>query len=138
MPLKAFEEILVFYKKLPTYNPQGLQKVGTRKLRKSNQTPNYKASGEFMSGKYTGYPKNILEFPCVQKTKHPTQKPVALLEYLIKTYTNEGELVLDNCMGSGSTGIAALNCNRRFFGIEENIDFYDVAKNRINSMFGLI
>jgi site-specific DNA-methyltransferase (adenine-specific) len=131
MPLKAFEEILVFYKKLPTYNPQGLKKVGTRKLKKSNATPNYRAKGPFISGEYTGYPKNILEYPCVQKTNHPTQKPVELLEYLIKTYTNEDDLVLDNCMGSGSTGVAALKNHRRFIGIEQNEKYYGIACSRM-------
>lgn len=81
----------------------------------------------------TRYPNDVLEFNRVVlgKTLHPTQKPVALLEYLIKTYTNEGEVVLDNCMGSGSTGEAALNTNRRFFGIEKYPDIYQIAHNRI-------
>ena len=82
------------------------------------------------------YPKNILNHKTVfnrskEKTPHPTQKPVALLEYLIKTYTNEGEVVLDNCMGSGSTGVACVNTNRNFIGIELDKDYFNIAKQRI-------
>lgn len=83
------------------------------------------------------YPKNIIKYSkynaeCNQLNRvHPTQKPVALCEYLIKTYTNEGELVLDNCMGSGSTGVAAINTNRKFIGIELEQNYFDIAKNRI-------
>ena len=81
----------------------------------------------------TRHPTNILKFPKEygKEILHPTQKPVALLEYLIKTYTNEGELVLDNCMGSGSTGVACLNTNRRFIGIEKNEKYFAIAKERI-------
>ena len=82
------------------------------------------------------YPTNILEFSnAVQKGKvHPTQKPVPLCEYLIKTYTNEGETVLDNCMGSGTTGVACKNLNRKFIGIELDDTYYEIAKNRINGV----
>lgn len=79
----------------------------------------------------TGYPKNILKFKNDIETIHPTQKPVALLEYLIKTYTNEGETVLDNCMGSGSTGIACMNTNRQFIGMEKEKKYFDIATKRI-------
>ncbi len=81
----------------------------------------------------TGYPKNLLDFPNDRKTSHPTQKPVALLEYLLKTYTNENEIVLDNCMGSGSTGIACLNLNRQFIGIEKDQTYFDMAQQRITN-----
>lgn len=78
------------------------------------------------------YPLTILKFKRDKEKLHPTQKPVALLEYLIKTYTNEGETVLDNCMGSGSTGIACLKTNRNFIGIEKDDKYFDIACNRIN------
>ena len=78
------------------------------------------------------YPKQVIEFGVVERgTLHPTQKPVKLLEYLIKTYTTEGEVVLDNCMGSGSTGVACRNLNRRFIGIELDKAYFEIAKNRI-------
>ena len=78
----------------------------------------------------TNYPKNLLSFP-VERGLHPTQKPVTLLEYLIRTYTNPGETVLDNCMGSGSTGVAALKCGRNFVGIEKEEKYFLVAQERI-------
>lgn len=81
---------------------------------------------------FTNYPKNILEFKC-ERGLHPTQKPVTLLEYLVKTYTNEGETVLDNCMGSGSTGVACVNTGRKFIGIELDKKYFDIAKGRIEA-----
>ena len=81
--------------------------------------------------KYTGYPNNILEFPRDKNAVHPTQKPVALLEYLVKTYTNEGDTVLDNCMGSGSTGVACQNTNREFIGMELDEKYYEIACERL-------
>jgi site-specific DNA-methyltransferase (adenine-specific) len=87
---------------------------------------------------HTGYPKHILEFSGVnvgsKERFHPSQKPVDLLEYLIKTYTNEGETVLDNCMGSGSTGVAAMNTGRKFIGIEQDEKYFEIAKQRINDV----
>ena len=80
---------------------------------------------------FTNYPTNILKFANEGNTKHPTQKPVELLEYLIKTYTKEGEIVLDNCMGSGSTGVACVHTNRNFIGIEIDEEYFDIAKKRI-------
>lgn len=82
---------------------------------------------------FTGFPHNVLEYPNVigKQAIHPTQKPVELLEYLIKTYTNEGETVLDNCMGSGSTGVACINTNRNFIGIELDENYFNIAKERI-------
>ena len=77
------------------------------------------------------FPLSVLHFPAVERTLHPTQKPVALLEYLIRTYTNEGETVLDNCMGSGSTGIACVNLNRSFIGIEMDDKYFEIASKRI-------
>ena len=95
----------------------------------------YTMRGTHKPQKYTGYPTHVLKFDNVNslERKHPTQKPVDLLEYLIKTYTNEGETVLDNCMGSGSTGVAALNTGRDFIGIELDKNYFQIAENRINS-----
>jgi site-specific DNA-methyltransferase (adenine-specific) len=81
----------------------------------------------------TGYPRQVLRFSSESNTLHPTQKPIELLEYLIKTYTNEGELVLDNCMGSGSTGVSCINTNRNFIGIELDENYFNIAKDRINA-----
>ena len=87
--------------------------------------------------KYTNYPNNLLFFNKESKSLHPTQKPVDLLEYLIKTYTNENDIVLDNCMGSGSTGVACANTNRRFIGIELTEYYYNIASNRIYKAYQL-
>ena len=81
--------------------------------------------------KYTNYPSEIIEFGLDKGIVHPTQKPVALMQYLIKTYSNEGETVLDNCMGSGTTGVACVNTNRKFIGIERDGEYFDKAKKRI-------
>lgn len=138
-PLRNKEDILVFYKKQPTYNPQMTQgepyknKAGKDHSSQSSMTGSYgKYSNYRPDNEGTRYPKQILKFNVVQRgTLHPTEKPVALLEYLIKTYTNPGDLVLDNCMGSGSTGEAALRTGRKFIGIEKDKDFFDIASNRI-------
>lgn len=138
MPLRAHEDILVFYKKLPTYNPQKTtghpRKVSTvEHKRNSKMTEDY--------GKYTAkgydsterFPTSVLTF-ATDKQKyaaHGTQKPVALCEWLIKSYTNEDDTVLDFCMGSGSTGVAANNAKRNFIGIEKDAGFFDIAKKRI-------
>ena len=138
MPLRAHEDILVFYKKLPTYNPQKTtghpRKVSTvEHKRNSKMTEDY--------GKYTAkgydsterFPTSVLTF-ATDKQKyaaHGTQKPVALCEWLIKSYTNEDDTVFDFCMGSGSTGVAANNTKRNFIGIEKDADFFDIAKKRI-------
>ena len=142
-PLRDAENICVFYKKQCFYNPQfakgepysALKGGKTSKISEKGQT----TYGTFMNGaEYRNdnngfrYPKQIIEFGVVERgTVHPTQKPVALLEYLIKTYTNEGETVLDNCMGSGSTGVACQNTNRNFVGIELDEHYFEVAKKRI-------
>ena len=143
MPLKNIETISIFYKKLPTYNPQGLIKTKP-KINKNSKT--HKAygikGGSALNGgrfkdeyiqEYTNYPRQNLIFS-IQKGLHPTQKPVPLLEYLIKTYTNEGELVLDFTMGSGSTGVAALNTNRRFIGIELDENYFNIAIKRLKDI----
>jgi len=134
MPLKSHENILVFYRSKPTYNPQmwystpysgfssDVSKIGeVYGSQKSKHRDNPEGSR---------YPKTILKYK-QEKGLHPTQKPVGLMEYLIKTYTNEGDIVLDNTMGSGTTGVACMNCNRNFIGIESDKKYFDIAKERI-------
>lgn len=137
MPLKSHENILVFYKALPTYNPQKW-KGNPYKAKSGNTTSkNYgEFDGEWHTENKDGlrYPVDIIKFN-KEHGLHPTQKPVALLEYLIKTYTNEGETVLDNCMGSGSTGVACANTGRRFIGIELDENYFDIAKKRIEEAY---
>ena len=139
-PMRCIEDICVFYQKKPTYNPQGLKKLEKPKTRtKPTENGVYDGfSGGNLTQEYTNYPVNLLEIKneAVDSRKrfHPTQKPVALLEYLIKTYTNEGETVLDNCMGSGSTGVACVNTNRNFIGIELDKEYFKIAKKRINEV----
>ena len=134
-PLKSHENILVFYKKSPTYNKQywystPYKKINGNKKQSSVYHDSHDVDTESTDGKRN--PLSILSFPRDGNRVHPTQKPVALLEYLIKTYTNEGETVLDNCMGSGSTGVACVNTNRRFIGIELDDKYFEIAKQRIN------
>ena len=136
MPLYDYEIISVFYKKLPTYNPQmGKGKAYSNSHKPDDSGDCYgKVSYSSRNNVQTRYPKRIISFDVdMGEHLHPTQKPVPLLEYLIKTYTNEGETVLDNCMGSGSTGVAAKNLNRNFYGIELDEHYFEVAKERIES-----
>jgi len=138
MPMKAHENILVFYKKAPTYNPQmteGHKPMSTVKtLQHTNN--NY---GEFkpmqnLDKRTTRYPRSVQYIAKPNNNGHnlhPTQKPVALFEYLIRTYTNPGETILDNCIGSGTTGVAALNTGRNFIGIEQDADYARIANERI-------
>lgn len=152
MPMKAHENILVFYKKLPTYNPQMTQghprkvsskesrakSVERQKLKVENKDSNYNFYGESVEGydSTERYPLSVQVFAKDQQKEnyHPTQKPVALLEWLLKTYTNEGDLVLDNCMGSGSTGVACVNLNRNFIGMELTEQYFEIAKERIEKV----
>jgi DNA modification methylase len=139
MPMRDKEDIVVFYSKQCTYNPQF--KVGTPYKNKAGKdhsattsmTDNYGAFTNFRNdndGKR--YPKQVLNFPVVERgTVHPTQKPVVLMEYLIKTYTNEGETVLDFTMGSGTTGVACVNTDRNFIGIELDEGYFKIAQERI-------
>ena len=140
MPMKSHENALVFYKVLPTYNPQmttGHTPVhsAVKTIESQNKTSIYgKATREMVSGGSTSrYPRDVIKFKWdTQKSSlHPTQKPVALFEYLIKAYTNPGELVLDNCMGSGTTAIACMNTGRNFIGFEMDKGYYDIAYRRI-------
>lgn len=136
-PLRKIENISVFYKKQCTYNPQGLIFGSFDNNRPSRKT---KEKGEYTFGtekdfgisEATNYPNNVLSYSNGNnKNVHPTQKPIALLEYLIRTYTNEGETVLDFTMGSGSTGVACVNTNRHFIGIELEPGYFEIAKKRI-------
>lgn len=144
-PLKNIEIISVFSKSNMAngsknnmiYNPQGLIRIDKEwkrpKLSKNSETAhtgkNWKTERIL---EYTNYPRQILKFSNPNKGQvHPTQKPVDLCQYMVKTYTNEGDIVLDNCMGSGTTGIACLKTNRKFIGIEKEIKYFDIAKNRL-------
>lgn len=139
MPLRTHENIYVFYKHLPTYNPQ-MRKGFEPYERRNQQNPekvgsNYcLPSGNFKTRKSDGdrFPVDVIKFSNNNHhTVHPTQKPVPLLEYLIKTYTNEGMTVLDNTMGSGSTGVAAKHLKRNFIGMELDEKYFEIAKQRI-------
>ena len=133
-PLKKTENILVFYQKLPLYNPQFEQGKPYKKIAGNNgNSTNYGKFTRSGSGSEDGlrFPGNVLTFPAVQRTVHPTQKPVALCEYFIKTYTRPGELVADICAGSGTTAVAALNTGRRFLCFETVPAYYAAASERI-------
>jgi site-specific DNA-methyltransferase (adenine-specific) len=144
-PMKVIEDCLLFCKGTPTYNPvlrevKPYSHVLPKPKNGSSQHMDSKSvdsEGNRIYKTYnTAYPINVLEFSrdnmAKGKSLHPTQKPVALLEYLIKTHTNEGEIVLDNCMGSGSTCVACKNLNRRYIGIELDDNYFDIAINRLN------
>ena len=144
-PLRIFENICVFYKEQPTYNPQGLiYKPKTQ--RRGSVGGNYHSakSNEYVS-EYENYPKDILRFAKDTDGFHPTQKPVNLLRYLLATYSNEGDTILDNCIGSGTTAIAAIREKRHFIGFELNEEYYEKAMKRIkkeqteieNSLFNM-
>lgn len=125
---------LIFYERQPAYNPQGLSRKPVPTIRKGgNNGGNYGKSNKDAVQEFEGYPRSVLDIPSEGKTVHPTQKPVALMEYLIRTYTNEGETVLDNCMGSGTTGVACANTGRKFIGIERDDKYFAIAKQRIES-----
>lgn len=134
-PMKVNEDILIFYKKQPTYNPQytyGDPYVRWNTQKAVDKQTNYGKHKENIA-KSDGrrLPLTVLNFNRVERPLHPTQKPVELLEWLIKTYTNEGETVLDNCIGSGSTAVAAINTGRNFIGFEVDKGYYDIANTRI-------
>ncbi len=139
MPLKNNENISVFYKKLPLYNPQmrtGFKPYVAKQGAKKSE--NYgEQTGAVTVSNGERYPLTTIYFNRDKNKVHPTQKPVALLEYLIKTYTNEGDVVLDNTMGSGSTGVACVNTNRNFIGIELDKDYFKIAEKRISDAEGI-
>lgn len=136
MPLRQHEDLMVFYRKLPVYNPQKVEGSPNHGRKKSAPTSNNNY-GDF---KYTPTDESGLKYPtsiiCFSKPHssvalHPTEKPVELIEWLIKTYSNKADTILDFCMGCGSTGVAALNLGRNFIGIEKNSQYYEIAKERI-------
>lgn len=138
-PMKAHENILVFYSKQPTYNP-----IKTSGHKRKTATKRYDLTDVY--GKQTfdalpydsteRYPRSVIKFPSDKQREafHSTQKPVALCDYLIRTYTNPGEIVLDNAMGSGSIGVAALGCGRRFIGMELEAKFFDISCRRLQDL----
>jgi len=141
MPLRSHEDILVFYKKLPTYNPQKTtvhkRKVSTAKhKRNSKKTTNYNEHGLTTYNSTERYPKSVLTFTTDKQKSalHPTQKPLELIKYLVRTYTNENDWVLDNTMGSGTTGVACLKTKRNFIGIELDKKYFNIAQNRIQNI----
>lgn len=136
-PMKAHENVLIFYKKLPLYHPQMTQghKPTHSYTKHTTDGSCYgkTAIGISGGGNTDRYPRDVLKFKWdTQKSAlHPTQKPIALLEYLIKTYTNKGDVVLDNCMGSGSTCVAAIKTSRHYIGYELEQKYFDIAERRI-------
>ena len=137
-PMKNHENVLVFYKEMPTYNPQGLVRKETPTIRKGGDNgTNYGRSDRDAIQEFENYPRSILQVASEGNGFHPTQKPVALMEYMVRTYTNEGDVVLDNCMGSGTTGVACVNTGRRFVGIEKEPDYFKTASRRIYDAAGI-
>ena len=138
MPMSIYENIILFgrfgmsknAKIQPIYNPQGLVFINKHKKAKTSTDHRVCENNIDHIQKFKNYPKQILRFKS-ERGSHPTQKPVALMEYLIKTYTNENETVLDFTMGSGTTGVACKNINRKFIGIELNNTYFDIAQKRI-------
>jgi site-specific DNA-methyltransferase (adenine-specific) len=128
-PMSIFEDILIFGEKI-RYNPQNLIPFN-KKVKRGHNGENYGTSGKENFQEFTNYPLDILCFNSDPNKLHPTQKPVELCEYLIKTYTNENDLVLDNCMGSGTTCLAAKNLNRQFIGMEKEESYFNIAKTRL-------
>ena len=134
-PIRCIEDVAVFYTKQSNYNPQGLVSGCFKTGRKSKQGT--EKGQTYGSQKYSepssagNYPRQLLRFSGVHKPIHPTQKPVALMEYLIKTYTNEGDTVLDFAAGSFTTGVACVNLNRKFIGIELDKDYFEIGVKRI-------
>jgi site-specific DNA-methyltransferase (adenine-specific) len=137
-PLRESEDVVVFYEAQPTYNPQMVQGAPYRATG-SKKSANYGSQVKSTTICDDGlrYPRNIIAIPADERGTvgriHPTQKPVALMEYLIRTYTNEGETVLDNTMGSGTTGVACMNTGRNFIGIERDPGYFEIARARIEA-----
>jgi len=142
MPLRRHEHIAVFYKKLPKYRPQfsegqplhGRGKAYRTKEHINRNYGSFEPTEDVRKGSTEKYPTSILTFPKAHpsRAEHPTEKPIELLEYLIKTFTDEGDIVLDNCMGSGSTIVAAIRTNRQYIGFELSEEHFATAKRRIN------
>ena len=152
MPMKAHENILVFYRKMPTYNPQkttGHKPFGAVKPRDNIPDPGKKRNYNHVSktfgndGKTTDrYPRDVQKFPVINNDSpfkfHPTQKPEEMIEYFIRTYSNPGDVILDNCMGSGSTCIACINTKRQYIGIERDPECFEIAKGWIDTYLEMI
>lgn len=139
MPLRNHEDIIVFYKQLPTYHPQMTigEKNHGRNMRETNSNNHCYGKFKVTNTIFTHekYPLSVIDIPKEHgKFYHPTQKPVAHIEYLIRTYTNEGDTVMDNCMGSGTTGVACMNTGRNFIGYEKEGKYFEIAKKRILSV----
>ena len=138
-PMRDKEDVLVFYKKQCTYNPQMTEGIPYKDKAGKDHTKSTSMTGSY--GNYTNYrevnkgvryPKQVQKFGVVERgTLHPTQKPLALIEYMIRTYTNEGDLILDNTCGSGTTGLGAKNLNRNFIMIEQDPKYYEIACKRV-------
>ena len=154
-PMRKYEDIMVFSQANASaggksnhmvYNPQGLVEINRKKKNHSNRfglidkgnvnrgQGNIINSNDEYVQKFTNYPSNVVEFECESKYVHPTQKPIALMEYLVKTYSNEGDTVLDFTMGSGTTGVACINTNRDFIGIEIDSNYFNIASERLNNI----
>ncbi len=136
-PMRQVEDICIFYRRRPTYNPQGLLEVKGARCRRKKESPrgttiyHMDTLAKEYTPRFKNWPRNVLEYK-TERGLHPTQKPVPLLEYLVRTYTNEGDTVLDNCMGSGSTGVAVKRVGgRHFIGMEQNQVYFDIAQKRI-------
>lgn len=138
MPMKCHENVLIFYKKLPTYNPQkttGHTPVHAFTKHTADGTNYGKTRFVSGGGSTERYPRDVLQFKwdTQKSSEHPTQKPVSAAEYFIKTYTNEGDTVLDSCMGSGSAGVACAKLNRNFIGIEKDKNYFNICLNRMKT-----
>lgn len=137
-PMRAHEDIVIFYKKQPKYNPQmtiGKPYDKGKAVRDAEQYGKQTKAVHVKNEEGTRYPRSVIYFKTAEDEGkfHPTQKPVALYEYLIRTYSNEGDTILDPCMGSGTTGVAAMNTNRKFIGIEKEEKYFNIAKNRLTN-----
>lgn len=146
-PLRHLEDVVVFYKSFPTYNPQGLVRVNKTNrntvsvggdtlrgdVKESANRGSLRTAGKEYIQEFSNYPKQLLTISR-ESGLHPTQKPVALFEYLIKTYTNAGDTVLDNCSGSGTTAVAAINTDRRFICIEKDVEYYLKSLERVANL----
>ena len=139
-PMRCIEDICVFYNKAPTYNPQGLKAIENPKVKQHKDSGKdsvykWRTLTKAHAQKFTNYPVHVLEFKNEaannKERLHPTQKPLALCEYLIKTYTNAGDVVLDSCAGSGTTLLAAKNTGRNYIGFETDVNYYNIACQRL-------
>ena len=139
MPMKCHENVLVFYNKLPVYHPIMGHGKPYRSGLKDKNSSNYNAVKCFRSENTTGtrFPRDVLKVSwrsAFGKTLHPTQKPVSLCEYFIKTYSNKGDIILDPFIGSGTTAVAAINTERKYIGFEKDDKYFEVAQNRLEKL----